>query len=171
MCADHKGIVVKRIGRHVRHVGPEAHVFEAARALEKSEAVDPEAGKQVRADEAALEAWLRNRGGQPWFDGIVMECVDRFPGLDRFQVSAVIYELRDEAGALMWKEMAEESVRKFGFDIHNLSERELDTIREAGVGPEAVAVWERLKRRHGNQQNEKEETQEARTDAETGQAG
>jgi hypothetical protein len=77
MCADPLGMFVKIIGRHV---GPEAHVFEAAKVTEMPEAMDPEREKQVRADEAALEEWLRSRGGQPWFDGIVMQCVARFPG-------------------------------------------------------------------------------------------
>jgi hypothetical protein len=140
MCADPTGRVVKKIGRHV---GPEAHVFEAARAAEKPEAVDPEHEKQVRADEAALEAWLRTHGGQPWFDGIVLECIKRFPRLDQFQVSAVIYRLRDEAGVLLEKERAEASVREHGFDVDKLSVRELDEFLKAYLsGPEAASeVW------------------------------
>jgi hypothetical protein len=47
-------------------------------------------------DEAALEDWLRSRGGQPWFEGIVLECLQKFPRLNEFQVTAVILKLRDE---------------------------------------------------------------------------
>jgi hypothetical protein len=166
MCADPEGIIVKRVG------GAEAHVFEAARAAEQPEPVDPEREEQVRADEAALEAWLRARGGQPWFEGIVMECVERFPGLDRFQVSAVIYKLGNESAALLEKERAEASVREHGFDIQKVSGKELDEFLEAYLrGPDRGSeVWEGLKRRYGNQQGEKEEAQGARTDAEAGQA-
>ena len=102
------------------HVGPEAHVFEAAWLSERPEA----------------------------------------------EVSVLISKLRDEAGALAEKEAAEESI-----DFEKLSEHELGAILKAGQkSPEAVlAVWERLKRRHGNQQ--REEAQGPRTDAETSQAG
>ena len=105
--------------------------------------------KRVCADEAALEAWLRSRGGKPWFEGIIGECLERFPGLDRFQVSAVIYKLRDEDGALLEKKRAEESIREHGFDFEELSDEEIKAILTAGQeSPGAVlAVCETLKRR------------------------
>ncbi len=81
-------------------IGSEVRVLDASQLLDVPEAMDPEHEKQVRADQAFLRSWLRSRGGQPWFDGIVMECLERFPRLDRFQVSAVIYALRDEDSAL-----------------------------------------------------------------------
>jgi hypothetical protein len=117
------------------------------RRNEVSEVGDPDREEQVRADEAALEAWLRSRGGTPWFDGIVMECVERFPALDRFQVSAVIYKLGDEASALEEERASEESIRKFGFDFEKLSDCEIEAIlRAAQESPEAVlAVCETLK--------------------------
>ena len=168
MCADPR-VVVEKIGRHV---GPEARIFEDARLAEKPEELDPEREKQVRTDEAALEAWLRSRGGQPWFDEIVMECIERFPRLDRFQVSAVIYKLREEASALDKRAAAEQSIKEHGFDIDELSEEEVTEFLKANLsGPEAVtAVRERLKRRHGNQQGDKKEEGAPRTDAEAGEA-
>jgi hypothetical protein len=169
MCFDPRGKFVKMIGRHL---GPEAHALEAASAPEKPQPEYPEHEKPVQADEAALEAWLRSRGGQPWFEGIVMECVERFPGLDRFQVSAVIYKLGNESAALLEKERAEASVREHGFDIQKVSGKELNEFLEAYLrGPDRGSeVWERLKRRYGNQQGEKEEAQGTRTDASTSQA-
>src|SRR5437879_1601401 len=128
MCFDRRGIVLKAIGRHV---GSEDRVFDAARAPEVPDVVDPERAKQVSADEAALEEWLRSRGGKPWFDGIIGECLERFPGLDRFQVSAAIYKLSDEDSASIEKADAEESVERFGADLTKLPEQELHVIHES----------------------------------------
>jgi hypothetical protein len=110
-----------------RQFGSELRVFDGSKLLEAPETLtlDPEREKQMRADEAELEVWLRARGGQPWFEGIVMECVERFPRLDRFQVSAVIYKLRDEQSARDAQQYAEESVRRFGVDLSKLSVEEL----------------------------------------------
>ena len=84
-----------------------------------------EASEQQRCfDEAALEDWLRSRGGQPWFEGIVLECIERFPRLDRFQVTAVILKLRDEDSA---KREAEQ-IRQYGVDFGSMSEEELTSI-------------------------------------------
>jgi hypothetical protein len=169
MCADPRGKFVKIVGRHV---GSKARVFDATQSEGTPEAMDPEREKQVHADEAALEAWLRSRGGQPWFEGIVMKCVERFPGLDRFQVSAVIYKLGAESAASQQKERAEESIKRRGFDIGKLSEKELDEFLGAySSSPEAAGeVWERLKKRHGNQQGDKKEEGAPRADPEAGEA-
>lgn len=139
MCFDRKGIILEKIGRHV---GPEARVFDAARSPE-APAVDPEREKQVQADEAELEAWLRSRGGKPWMEGIVPECLSRFPRLDRFQVSAVIYKLRDEDSAAIEKASAEQSVERFGIDLAKLPEQEMNAILE--VAPSSTDP------EHGNQ--------------------
>jgi hypothetical protein len=157
MCVDPKEIVVRAVRGHVHSEVP---VSDAARPIENSEETDTESEKRVRAEEAALEAWLRGRGGQPWADGIVMECVDRFSALDRFQVSVVIYRLRDEAGALDKKKAAEESIREHGFDFEELSEEEIEAILIAGQeSPEAVmAVCESLKDKYKRRKPEQEVT-------------
>jgi hypothetical protein len=104
MCVDRWGSSQKLMKGHA---GPEARVFDAARVTETPNAVDAEQEKQARTDMEELEAWLRDRGGKPWFDGIVSECLERFPRLDRFQVSEVIYKLRDEDSKLIEEEATE----------------------------------------------------------------
>jgi hypothetical protein len=84
--------------------------------------------QQASPDGAALEDWLRSRGGQPWFEGIVLECVERFPRLDRFQVTAVILKLRDENSAELAAEQSREWIKQFGVDFGSMSEEELTTV-------------------------------------------
>ena len=86
--------------------------------------VSGQSEQQVCFDEAALEDWLRSRGGQPWFEGIVLECIERFPRLDRFQVTAVILKLRDEDSA----KRETEQIRQYGVDFGSMSEEELGFI-------------------------------------------
>jgi len=84
--------------------------------------------QQVCSDEAALEDWLRSRGGRPWFEGIVLECVERFPRLDRFQVTVVILKLRDENSAELAAEQSREWIKRFGVDFGSMSKEELVSI-------------------------------------------
>ena len=84
--------------------------------------------QQVCFERGALESWLRSRGGKPWFEGIVLECIERFPALDRFQVSAVIYKLRDEASASLAAENSRESIKRYGVDYTTMSEEKLRSI-------------------------------------------
>ena len=48
-------------------------------------------------DAGAVEIWLRSRGNQPWFEGryaaLVAECLQRFPGIRRFDVVGAIWKL------------------------------------------------------------------------------
>jgi hypothetical protein len=134
-----------------RQIGEEVRVFDGSKLLEAPETLtlDPEREKQAPARKAALKEWLHARGGQPWFEGIVLECVERFPGLDRFQVTEVICELRDEAWARDEQEGAEESIRRFGVDFHKLSKRELSAIIKAHSQGDSDGV-KRDESKHGS---------------------
>jgi hypothetical protein len=84
--------------------------------------------QQLCLDQAALEDWLRGRGGQPWFEGVVLECIERFPRLDRFQVTEVILKLRDEACVQNAAEASGDSIRRYGVDFDAMSDQELRQI-------------------------------------------
>ena len=93
--------------------------------------------KRSQDDLDALESWLRSRGGQPWFEGIVLECIERFPELDRFQVSEVIYKLRDEQSAALAAHDSTEAIERFGVDITTMSAEALSVILRRHNGYEA----------------------------------
>ena len=90
--------------------------------------VSGQSEQQVCFDEVALEDWLRSRGGQPWFEGIVLECIERFPRLDRFQVTAVILKLRDEDSVVREAQQAKELIERFDVDFGSMPEGELTSF-------------------------------------------
>jgi len=96
-------------------------------------------------DEAALEDWLRRRGGQPWFEGIVLKCLQKFPRLNEFQVTAVILKLRDEDAILQ----EEAHAKKNGADF-DIAE-ELRAARHTGYCHRCSSALEDWLRSRGDQ--------------------